>query len=422
VAPATDDMLIGSAFDDRLTGGPGSDTVLGGGGNDLLAGGRGNDVVEGEAGVDTVAWMNPHTNYNFTTGAGLDIVVTDNVNLGGADIIRTSEFLQFDNGTMAIVMDANAGGNTLNGGDGRQALFGRAGNDTLNAGAGQDVLVGGAGNDTVNGGNGIDRIYQVGATDGRDLVDGGDGVDTYILTGVAGVETFNIYTRAAWLAVPGNDAGSLNGNTEIVITRNGTNNASVIAELDNIEEIMVNSLLTTADNGNNAAAPDQGTSDGDTINVFGNFAAPNTSLLYNTITINGSSANDTVNISGLESDHRIVFTANGGQDTVLGSVRQQDTINGAVNDLRTTGSVTGATTFGAQDGLNAMVGGSVQNALLGGSAGGEVSRGRTMIEMDDLMPLDLVDTGAVVPMFVPDAPIDLASGDHRSILTDYPVS
>jgi len=207
-----------------------------------------------------------------------------------------------------------------------------------------------------------------------------------------------------------------------VITRNGTNNASVIAELDNIEEIMVNSLLTTADNGNNAAAPDQGTSDGDTINVFGNFAAPNTSLLYNTITINGSSANDTVNISGLESDHRIVFTANGGQDTVLGSVRQQDTINGAVNDLRTTGSVTGATTFGAQDGLNAMVGGSVQNALLGGSAGGEVSRGRTMIEMDDLMPLDLVDTGAVVPMFVPDAPIDLASGDHRSILTDYPVS
>ena len=38
----------------------------------------------------------------------------------------------------------------------------------------------------------------------------------------------------------------LDANTEIVITRNGTNNNAIIAELDNIEEIVINSRNTTA--------------------------------------------------------------------------------------------------------------------------------------------------------------------------------
>jgi hypothetical protein len=122
-----------------------------------------------------------------------------------------------------------------------------------------------------------------------------------------------------------------------------------------------------------------------------------------------------VNISGLESDHRIVFTANGGSDTVVGSVRQQDTIVGSVNDLRTTGG----TTFGSQDGLDAMVGGSVMSALIAGSDAGEVSRGRTMIEMDQIFPLDTVETGPVEPVFVNDAPVDLT---ERQVITDYLVS
>ena len=53
-----------------------------------------------------------------------------------------------------------------------------------------------------------------------------------------------------------------------------------------------------------------------------NFAT--TSLDYSTISINGSTASDTVDITGLTSDHRVVFASNGGSDTVIGTPRPQD--------------------------------------------------------------------------------------------------
>jgi len=77
-----------------------------------------------------------------------------------------------------------------------------------------------------------------------------------------------------------------------VITRNGTDTAWVIAELDNIEEIEIDSLVATANNGNGVV--DGGASGGDTIIVVGDFAT--TSLDYSTITINGSASNDTADI------------------------------------------------------------------------------------------------------------------------------
>jgi hypothetical protein len=328
-------------------------------------------------------------------------------------------------------MDVGAGGNTLAGAAGSQILFGRAGNDTLNGGGGSDILVGGAGNDTVNGDGGDDFIYMTGALDARDVVNGGTGIDTFVLQGVPGAETFTIYARAA-AETAGFGAG-LNLNTEIVITRTvGAGPATVIAELDNIEEIKVNSLLTTQQNGNGTV--DGGTtSDGDTVNVVGNFGdglnGPSslTSLLFNTIRVNGTNANDTVNISGLQSDHRIVFTTNGGADTILGTVRTQDIVNGSVNDLRVAG-----TSFGSGDGIAAMVGGGVSSPMLGLSASDKASasvdagtsHGRTMVETGDfaLALIDAVDPAPFVPVFVHDPAVDLTGGDQRQVITDYPVS
>ena len=56
----------------------------------------------------------------------------------------------------------------------------------------------------------------------------------------------------------------------------------------------------------------------------GNFAP--TSLNFNTITIDGGAGNDTVDISALQSAHRIVFRSNGGNDTIVGTLRPQDVI------------------------------------------------------------------------------------------------
>ncbi len=223
------------------------------------------------------------------------------------------------------------GADLMNGGNGNDVLDGGSGNDTLDGGAGNDILAGGLNQDSVNGGAGDDRIIwnsnASGATDNRDLIDGGAGSDTFELNGRAGLgETFRIYTRAEAILA---GATGLAADTEIVVTRGGamnpaTFNNRIIAELDNIEEIVVNSLDVSANDGD--GPPNGGPSDGDTIQVIGNFNAPFTSLDFSTITINGNSGDDTVDISALSSAHRIVFRSNGGNDTIIGTLRPQDTV------------------------------------------------------------------------------------------------
>lgn len=197
---------------------------------------------------------------------------------------------------------------------------------TLDGTAGDNIIIGNAANSTINGGGGNDRIFagagddriEQTSTQGRDFVDGQAGNDTWVLNGVAGAETFRIYERSAAEA-----AGIIvdNATTEIVITRQtGTGAQAVIAELDNIEEIIVSTLGVTTPGGANGGAVG-----GDTVQVIGNFNT--TSLNFNTITINGSDANDTVDITQLDSAHRIVFDTNGGQDNVVGTLRPQDIVN-----------------------------------------------------------------------------------------------
>ncbi|MGL4441518.1 MAG: peroxidase family protein, partial [Bosea sp. (in: a-proteobacteria)] len=168
-----------------------------------------------------------------------------------------------------------------------------------------DTIVGTAGDDVVSWTIRNPGFFGT-IGDGRDVVDGGAGSnDTFIVNGNNQAEIYRVYARADWLALGG--ARPLNGNTEIVITRGGTTNANVIAELDNIEEIIIN---TGAGN--------------DQVFAIGNFNP--TSLNFNTITINGSDGDDTVDITGLASAHRILFRSSGGQDTVIGNLRAQDQI------------------------------------------------------------------------------------------------
>ncbi|HUG59537.1 MAG TPA: calcium-binding protein, partial [Candidimonas sp.] len=51
-----------------------------------------------------------------------------------------------------------------------------------------------------------------------------------------------------------------------------------------------------------------------------------TSLDFNTITIEGGAGDDTVDINSLLSAHRIVFRSNGGNDMIIGALRSQDVI------------------------------------------------------------------------------------------------
>ncbi|HEV7328881.1 MAG TPA: peroxidase family protein, partial [Bosea sp. (in: a-proteobacteria)] len=200
--------------------------------------------------------------------------------------------------------------------------------------AGVDAVNGGAGDDTI-----VWNANASGPTDGKDIIDGGtEGTagDTFSIVGNTSAETYRIYTRAEFLLV--NPLAVIAAATEIVVTRNGTNAASVIAELSEIEEIRING----ADPSGTA-----GSAGNDTFEIIGDFST--TSLRLNTITIDGAAGDDTVDISALTSAHRIVFRSNGGNDTIVGNLRPQDVIelpDGAVpGDYEVTTDANGVTTM-----------------------------------------------------------------------------
>jgi Ca2+-binding RTX toxin-like protein len=207
-------------------------------------------------------------------------------------------------------------------------FLGNLGNDILVGDGGNSIFVGGLGNDTIFAGAGNDTINWnaniLNITDGHDIVDGGTNTatgDSFVVNGDNTAETYRVYARLDAIAA---GITGLNIDTEIVITRNGTNNASVIAELHNIEEININ------------------TSGGaDTVLAIGNFSP--TSLAYSTISVNGGGGSDTVDISGLTSDHRMVFNAQSGNSNAIGGIGNDVMVGGTGADVFTGGA--GSDTF-----------------------------------------------------------------------------
>ncbi|WP_029617725.1 peroxidase family protein [Pseudorhizobium marinum] len=187
----------------------------------------------------------------------------------------------------------------LAGGNGADIILGDVLGSIIQGNGGNDLIIGGQGDDIIDGGTGDDEIHWT-VGDGRDFINGGLNEDTVVINGDAANEAFVVYSRQAALA---NGITDINGTTEIVITRNGV----IAVELDNVEEIIIN----TGD-GNDSVFP------------LGNFVG--TSLNFNTITINGGTGDDTIDVSGLTSAHRVVFRSNGGNDTIVGTIRAQDVI------------------------------------------------------------------------------------------------
>ncbi len=322
---AGDDVLEGANRIDTLNGGDGDDILRGGISRDEYIGGSGNDFIFDIAGQnDTAHFSGPIINYSFRLNDLGQLQVTDNVGTDGQDTLIGIDRMVFDSINRTLRQGTNSDDTMIMPATTSEILLGLDGDDTLDGGLGADFLAGGVGDDIVRGGHHNDfLIWEVG--DGRDFMDGGGSTDHAIVSGDASSETFGIYTRSI-----AETAGiALNhAETEIVITRNG----QVIAELDNIEEVVIN-----------------GHGGGDTFDVQGNFTG--TSLHYNTITLNGTDANDTVNISGLASAHRVAFQTNGGEDTVIGTLRPQDVVIGNITQSTPTrpGSIDALIDLGALD-------------------------------------------------------------------------
>lgn len=233
---------------------------------------------------------------------GGNITINDNIGgAGGSFNYTLTDGIASDTGNVQVVRDITG---DIAGNNGDDILVGNGGNNSFLGDGGNDIVFAGAGDDVVTWTANSITLPIIGAVetaqDGRDFIDGGDGADDVIINGSGIDENFVVYAAADAVA-----AGftNLKPGTEIVITRNG----GVIAELDNIEEITIN---TGAGN--------------DTVTAVGNFNP--TSLNFNTITINGDEGDDTVDVSGLQSAHRILFRSNGGNDTIVGNLRPQDVV------------------------------------------------------------------------------------------------
>jgi Ca2+-binding RTX toxin-like protein len=174
--------LTGSGHADALTGTDGanvirdlggSDTVSAGGGADLvIAGVGGNDVYDGGDGADTVSYAEQALAVNVDLQAGTSAGFS-------AAFDTLISFSNVTGGAGGDTLRGTGGANALRGGDGDDALDGRGGADLLFGGAGDDTLTGGAGADVFafRLGDGTDAI--VGFTLGVDLIRFDNGPDSF---------------------------------------------------------------------------------------------------------------------------------------------------------------------------------------------------------------------------------------------------
>ncbi len=336
--------LTGNASNNHITGGTGNDSIIGGNGDDTLKGGAGNDTLNGGVGSDVAVFDGPASNYEIGANNQGLITVRDVVGNGGTDTLSSIERIQFGDGEILQIVTGTAAPT------GASLILGTSGDDTITGGNGGDVIIGGAGNDTLYGhdvGDGDTTtagapdddtfIWRVG--DGSDVINGGTegaGGDTLVIIGNQQSETYRIYTYDEAVARIGY-AGS--DENEIVVTRQTAGQPeTIIAEITEIEEIVVNGTNVS---GNGQVGSDR-------FEIYGNFETT-TSLRPNTITLIGSDGDDIVDISALQSAHRIVFKSQGGNDTIVGTLRPQDVIElpagAVVTDYEVTTGEDGVTTM-----------------------------------------------------------------------------
>ncbi|MFN3076330.1 MAG: beta strand repeat-containing protein [Alphaproteobacteria bacterium] len=205
----------GATLSEALTGGGSNDTITGGSGNDALSGGAGNDVLKGGAGDDTLyysadgTWGSGWVAYNagspgwagsgqtqsiyglnqsrdlFDGGSGYNTLIMTGGNdalfledsynnpVSDAHIKNVQRIVAGDGNDVvdltstryslaSVTIEGGGGKDLLWGSSGNDTLAGGTGNDTLDGGAGDDVLRGDAGNDTLEGGAGINTASFAG--------------------------------------------------------------------------------------------------------------------------------------------------------------------------------------------------------------------------------------------------------------------
>jgi serralysin len=333
-----DDVLEGNAGNDKLYGGNGNDLLNGGAGNDTLSGDEGDDILIGGGGNDTLKGGNGNDTFRLASAVGSTTIAggdgSDTIEVTGTDALSLTKFnaLQASienwigngagvNGTSAAdLLDFSglqslSGFSFIDGLGGNDTITGTQFDDDIRGNSGNDKLYGGNGNDLLNGGAGNDALF---GDEGDDILVGGGGTDT--LNGGNGNDTFRL-------------SGALGKST--VAGGNG---------IDTIEVMDAGALSLTKFNASQASIE----------NWIGNGAG-----------VNGTSAADTLDFSGLQSlvDFGIIDGL-GGNDIITGTLFDEDIRGNAGNDILNGG-----------DGNDRLDGGTGNDTLNGGAGNDTLTGG-----------------------------------------------
>lgn len=162
-----DFVITGTSGNDSLTGSSDADYVLLYTGNDSVYTGAGNDFIGSAGGTDTI----------YAEAGNDDISVT-----GGHHTIHGgdgNDRIELGYTTITGLVYGDAGDDEITSSNGDITAYGGAGNDDIDMGGGDDVLYGGDGNDYIRGGTGNDVLS---GDAGHDNLYGERGDDLYVYT------------------------------------------------------------------------------------------------------------------------------------------------------------------------------------------------------------------------------------------------
>lgn len=291
IGSSDDDVLLGFEGDDIIFGRDGNDVIRGGEGDDLLFGGLGSDTLNGDEHEDSFIFVNlEHLDGDSIVGLTAEDKI-DLSSIGGLSFIGSNAFT----GVAGQVRYTWAGGNTTlqidSDGNGVSdasllltgaqfslgetqlgskvlvmtgitplpglVLTGTAANNTLAGGTGNDVITGAGGRDTLTGRGGGDTFVYAAVTDSTgttldrimDFDASADRIDlwysvtdvevplssgslspaTFSANLVAAVNGTKLGAYHAILFTP--NAGTLSGNTYLIVDANGTAGYQANADL-----------------------------------------------------------------------------------------------------------------------------------------------------------------------------------------------
>jgi Ca2+-binding RTX toxin-like protein len=354
---SSNDLLVANAGADTLVAGSGTDTLISGGGTaiDSLVAGTGNDLFVVNYAADQVTVGATHGNDTVESS----VSYTAPANVTNLTLIGSSALIGTGN-SLADVLVAGTGNDTLVAVAGFATLQGGVGNDAFVIASGSDVVVGATttSNDTI-----YSSVSYTLPTNVNSLVLTG----TFALTGTAngGADTLTSNTGVDTLyGGSGNDGFVINNSSDVIVDTSTTTANSVLSIVNYSLAANVNSLTLMG----TVALRATGNSGNDLIT--GNSGADTLTAGSGSDTLVSGSGIDSL-VGGTGTDLFIVnnssdvVTMSGGSaaDSIEASVNY--TLPTAVNYLALTG--TANLTGTAVSGSNVLVANSGNDVLIGGS-------------------------------------------------------